>query len=78
MAPAHFLRLKAVDFVMAGDGGMRVLVRRRQPAAWFKRLRQERRSLRACGQRGRSGGKSKSHFQKVAASHDISLLERVE
>jgi len=30
--------------------------------------------LRACGQRGRAGGKSKSDFQKMAAFHDISLF----
>jgi hypothetical protein len=36
-------------------------------------MKRERRGSGARGERGRTGGKSKSDFQKMTAFHDISL-----
>jgi hypothetical protein len=72
MTPAHLFGLELAGLFGAGDGGVHVC--RRQPAAVVKRLRRQRRSLYAAGQRGRSGGTSKGDFQKVTAFHDMSLL----
>ncbi len=74
VSPAHLLRLEAVDLVLAGDGGLRIGISRRQPPVVLKRLRQQRRGLRARRQRNSARGKSNGEFQKVAAFHDISLL----
>jgi hypothetical protein len=75
MSPAHLFGLEAIDLFGGGNRG--VGIRRRQ-AAIFQRMRRQRRGLYAGGQRGRSGRKSKSDFQKVAAFHDISLFMRGE
>jgi hypothetical protein len=72
MSPAHFLRRKTIGFLLGGHGRTGVLIRRRQPAAFFKRMRRKRCGLRSRGQRGGARGKSKSEFQKVTAFHDIS------
>ena len=53
---------------------MRVFGRRRQLLILRKRVRHQRRGLRARSQRGGAGGKSKGEFQEVAAFHDISLF----
>lgn len=67
--PTHFLGLEAVHFVLGGDSGTDI---RRQPAAFFERMRRKWCCLRAGGQRSGAGGKSNSEFQKVAAFHVIS------
>ena len=72
MSPAHFLRLEAIDLVARCHGGMGIFAGGRQSSALGKRLRRKRGGLRARSQGGRSGGKSKGEFQKVAAFHDIS------
>jgi hypothetical protein len=74
VTPAHLFGLEAVDLVVGGDGGTGILVRRRQPFIFCKRLRCQRRGLHARGERSGSGRKSSGEFQKVAAFHDISLL----
>ena len=74
MSPAHLFGLETIDLLGGGHRGMRI--RRWRPAAILQRMRRQRRGLYTCGQRGRSGRKSKGDFQKVAAFHDISLLVR--
>jgi hypothetical protein len=75
MSPTHLLRLEAVHFCFGGQCGTRPFGRGRQPFILRKRLRHKRRGLRAhSSQSGRTGGNSKSKFQKVAAFHDISLF----
>jgi hypothetical protein len=74
MAPAHLFGLEAVDLACGGDGGTGIFVRRRQPFIFCKRMRRQRRGLRARCERSGSGRKSGGEFQKVAAFHDISLL----
>jgi hypothetical protein len=74
MAPAHLFGPEAVDLAFGGDGGTGIFVRRRQPFIFCKRMRRQRRGLRARCKRGGSGRKSSGEFQKVAAFHDISLL----
>jgi hypothetical protein len=76
MAPAHFFRFEVLDFVLIGDGGMRVRFHR-EPFILTKRLRRQRRGPRACGERGGSGRNAKGEFQKVPALHDISSLLHV-
>jgi hypothetical protein len=53
---------------------MGILIRRRQPPVFGKRLRQQRRRLRACRKRRSANGKSKAKFDKVTAFHDIFLF----
>jgi hypothetical protein len=72
VAPANFLWLEAIDFVPGRDGGMKVFVGGRELSARCKRMRRQRRGLRACRQRGRASGYTESELQKVAAFHDIS------
>jgi hypothetical protein len=62
-----------IDLVGAGHGWMRIRMRYRR-SVFKQRMRRQRCGLRARGQCGRAGGKSKSDFQKMAAFHDISLL----
>ena len=70
--PAHLFRLQVAG--LFGAGHRRTHIGRRQRTVFIKRLRRQRRSLYAGGERGRSGGTSKGDFQKVAAFHDMSLL----
>jgi hypothetical protein len=51
---------------------MNILVRG-QRSIRHKRMKREWRGSRARSERGRTGGKSKSDFQKMTAFHDISL-----
>ena len=67
-APANFLRLELIDFLICGDGGMGIL----RLSLGNQRLWRQRRGLRACGQRNTARYKSKSELQKVPALHDIS------
>jgi len=58
---------------------MSARVRPRQSVSSGKRLRRQRRGLRArSSQCGGAGGGSNGEFQKVAAFHDISLFVRGE
>jgi hypothetical protein len=56
--------------VFGGDGGMGILVRRRQLPVICERMGHKRRGLRADGQRSRARGKSNGKFQKIAAFHE--------
>ena len=77
MSPTHLLGRETIHLVSAGDGGMRIGISGRPKAVISERLRQQRRGLRAGGQRSRARGKSKGEFQKMAAFHDVSLLLHV-
>jgi hypothetical protein len=48
------------------------IILRRQPSIRDKRMQGQWRCVRGGSHRGRSGGKSNSDFQKMAAFHDIS------
>jgi hypothetical protein len=48
------------------------IILRRQPSVRDKRMQGQWRGARARSHRGRSGGKSNSDLQKMAAFHDIS------
>jgi hypothetical protein len=74
VSPADLFGLETVHFVPRDNGGTGIFIRRRQPSILRKRLRQQRRGLRARGERNRTRGKSDGEFQKVAAFHDIFLL----
>jgi hypothetical protein len=71
VAPAHFFRREAIDFITGGYGGMGILIGG-QFAVFDERSRQQRRRLRARRERDAARGKSKGEFQKVPALHDIS------
>jgi hypothetical protein len=66
--------LQMFHLVPGSDSGTGILVRRRQPSVFCKRVRHKRRGLRAGSERGSARGKSKGEFEKVAAFHDISLF----
>lgn len=74
VSPADLFGLEMLDLSLGRDGGMNILIRWRQPFIYAKRMRRQRRGLRARGQRGGSGGKSNGELQKVTAFHDISLF----
>jgi hypothetical protein len=74
MSPPHFFRCDPIDFVARGHRGMGVFMAGKTSAVG-RRLRQKRRGLRACRQRGGSGRKSKGEFQEIPAFHDVFLLE---
>ena len=76
MAPAHLFGFEAVDFVRAGHGGTQVFIDGRRPLFLRKRLRRQRRGLRARSKHGCAGGGGKGEFEKMAAFHDISLFVR--
>jgi hypothetical protein len=78
MSPSHLFGLQILYFAPGGDSGTGILVRRWQRSVLFKRMRHQRRSLRARGHRCRACGKSKGEFQKVAAFHDIFLSRACE
>jgi hypothetical protein len=70
MAPAHFLRLKAINFALAGDGRVGIALNR-EPPFRTQHLRHQRRGLG-----GGSNGSSACHnaqcnLQEIAAFHDI-------
>ena len=44
VAPAHLLRLETIDFALAGDGGMGILIGG-EPPVRTQRLRRQRRGL---------------------------------
>jgi hypothetical protein len=48
----------------ASPSRARLSIRRRRPAAFQKRMRRQRRGLRARSQRGATRGKSKGSFRK--------------
>lgn len=76
VVPADLLGLEMLDLGLRRHGGMKVRIRERLPLIPVKRMRRQRRGLRARAQRGgpgRSGGKSNGELQKVAAFHDIFL-----
>jgi hypothetical protein len=75
VSPAYLLGLQLLNLRLCRDGGMNILIRWRQPFISAKRTRRQRRGLCARGQRGGPGGNSNGKFQKVAAFHDVSLLE---
>jgi hypothetical protein len=70
-APAHLLRLQAIDFVARGDGGMGTWIIG-ELSAFGQRVRRQRCCLRAGRERRRPGRESKGEFQKVPAFHAIS------
>ena len=74
VSPAYLFGLQMLNLRLRRDGGMNILARWRQPFISAKRMRRQRRGLRARGQRGGAGGKSNGKLQKVAAFHDISLF----
>jgi hypothetical protein len=74
MSPPHFFRCDPIDFVARGHRGMGVFMAGKPPDIG-KRLRQERRGLRAYSQGGGARGQSKGEFQKIPAFHDIFLFE---
>ena len=74
VSPAYLLGLQLLNLRLCRDGGMNILIRWR-PFISAKRTRRQRRGLCARGQRGGPGGNSNGKFQKVAAFHDVSLLE---
>lgn len=55
MSPPHFLRCDPIGFVARGHRGMGIVIAGK-PAAIGKRLRQQRRGLRACRQGGGARG----------------------
>ena len=73
-APAHFLGFEMIDFIRGGYGRMSIRAGFRRRPVTNQRMRRQRCSLRARGERSGAGGKSKGEFQKMAAFHDISLL----
>jgi hypothetical protein len=74
MSPPHFLRCDPIGFVARGHRGMGVFMAGK-PSAIGKRLRQQRRGLRAYSQGGGARGQSKGELQKIPAFHDIFLFE---
>jgi hypothetical protein len=74
MSPVDLLGLEMLDLSLGRNRRMNILIFWRQPLISAKRVRRQRRRLRARGQRGGSGGKSNGELQKVAAFHDISLF----
>jgi hypothetical protein len=73
VVPADLLGLEMLDLSLGRHGGMNIRIRGRLRLICAKRMRRQRRGLRARGQRGGPGGKSNGELQKVAALHDISL-----
>jgi hypothetical protein len=71
--PAHLVRRKTIDVVLAHDRRFR-LARANRPLS-FRRNRRQWCCLRAYSQRGRARDKSKGEFQKVAAFHHIPPLQ---
>jgi hypothetical protein len=74
----HFFGLEAVNLRCAGNGGMGILIRGRQPSVFRERIGRKRRGLGAGSKCCSARGKSKGEFQKVAAFHDVSLFVRGE
>jgi hypothetical protein len=70
--PVDFFGLEIIRFFRGGDSRTDILVHGRLPTIFRKRLRQERRSLRARSQRHCAGRQTKSNFYEVAAFHDVS------
>ena len=73
MSPAYLLGLEMLNLSLGRDSGMNIVIRGWLTLICAKRMRRQRRGLRARGQRGGPGGKSNGELQKVAALHDISL-----
>jgi hypothetical protein len=69
MAPSHFLRLQAFDFVTRRDRRVGIRIGGKLPTAG-QRLRRQGGGLRGGRERCRSGRKSKGEFQKVPTLHD--------
>jgi hypothetical protein len=63
-----------LNLSLGRDSGMNILIRGRLTLICAKRMRRQRRGLRARAQRGGPGGKSNGELQEVAAFHDISLF----
>ena len=74
VSPAHLLGLQMLDLSLRRHGRMNISIRSRQPFICAKRMRRQRRGLRARAERGGPGGKSNGELQKVTAFHDISLF----
>src|SRR6516165_8085332 len=74
-SPPHLLRLQLRHFPGRGDGGLDC-IGSRQASRIFDRLWQQRRSLRACGERGGASRNSEREFQKVPTLHDIVLSDQ--
>ena len=72
--PADLLGLEMLNLSLGRHGGMNIRIRGRLGVIRAKRMRRQRRGLRARGQHGGPGGKSNGELQKVAAFHDISLF----
>ena len=70
-APAHFFRREAIDFIARCHGRLRIRIGG-ELAVVNERRGHQRRCLRAGGERGTAGDKSKREFQKVPAFHDPS------
>jgi hypothetical protein len=74
MSPVDLLGLQMLNFGLRRHRGMNIRIRWRPLFIRAKRLRRQRRGLRARAERGGPGGKSNGKLQKVAAFHDISLF----
>jgi hypothetical protein len=70
-APTHFFGLEPIDFIACGDGGLGIRIGG-ELTIRNQRLRRQRCSLRARGERDSASRKSKGESQKVPAFHDIS------
>jgi hypothetical protein len=74
----HFFGLEAVQLLCAGNSGMGIVIRGRQPSVFCERIGRKRRGVRARSKCRSARGYTKGEFQKVAAFHDISLFVRGE
>jgi len=72
-APAHFLRLQAIDFVARGHGGLCIRILR-QFRILVQRLRHQRSGLRGASKRRHTGRNTSGELEKFPAFH-VSLLQ---
>jgi hypothetical protein len=70
MAPAHFLRLKAINFALAGDGRLHIALNR-EPPVRTQHLRHQRRGLGGGSGGGNTRNDAQRNPQEIAAFHDI-------
>jgi len=73
VSPADLVGFQVLDLGLGRNRGVNIPIGWRQPFICAKRMRRQRRGLRARAQRSGSGGESNDELQKVAAFHDISL-----